>query len=125
MSTATQMELPVEIPSSERVLLVAFGEIRYKITGADPAWRAPLADRLICLRCDDEVDVLAPNAAHPTAPFARCDCGAAAFLEPLTLEDAGLLELRYPVSERDKGRYALFSRQLRRLGAPGSSEQPK
>lgn len=110
-----------DLGQADRKLCVSFDGIRFEITDPPPAWRAPLNNRLVCLRCDDEVDVFAPNAAH-SIPLGRCGCNAA-FLQPATLEDSGLLELRFPLSTADKALGARFRSQLSRLGAPGSSER--
>ena len=98
-------------PSREIVLLVAFGEIHYKIVNADPAWRARDEDFLYCVRCEQQLVIFGPNALH-SVPLGCCACNAA-FLQPLDSRDAALLELA--VSEKDKNLGARFRQQLSKL----------
>jgi hypothetical protein len=121
MITATQMDLPaMEIPEQPRTLRFNFAGIRYQVVPALRDWRAPLDDHLLCLSCDDYLDVIAPNLLH-SVPLAMCSCSSS-FLEPVDESDRGLLELQYPTSEQDAKHAERFRSQLRRLGAPGSLE---
>lgn len=110
-----------DLGQADRKLCVSFNGIRYQIVAAPLSWRAPFDDCLVCLVCDDYLDVVGPNLLH-SVPLAMCACSSA-FLEPVDESDRGLLELRYPVSEQDAKLAERFRCQLSRLGAPVSSER--
>jgi hypothetical protein len=100
---------------------LTYGGIQYAIEAAPNCWQ--LHDEWsYCADCGEPLIAIAPCCLH-SLPLMRCCCGSAAFLTPLDEEACGLLELQYPVSDRDKAIGERFRRELCRLGAPDSFKQ--
>jgi hypothetical protein len=119
--TAAAMGFPYPEPTS--TLRCMFGGIRYEIFAAILSWRVPEDDCLFCLRCGYDLDVIAPNLLH-SVPMATCRCSSA-FMTPVDDRDRALLELEYPISAGDAKIGERFHREINRLMATGSSEEPK
>jgi hypothetical protein len=119
----TAAEHGVPYPELTRTLRCTFGGIRYELLAAIESWRVPEDDCLFCLRCGYDLDVVAPNLLH-SVPMAMCDCSSS-YMTPVDDRDRALLELAYPLSEGDAKLGERFHRELGRLWATGSSEEPK
>jgi hypothetical protein len=74
-----------------QTLRVILDGIRYEIPDAIISWLAPVDDGLLCLRCCDYLQVIAPKQQY-SRPIVRCACSSSFLFTVGTADRASIHE---------------------------------